>query len=217
MDVRQYLFEKDPYDGLDMTGHVYDIHKFSFPTSVLDLVKTLYPKLILEVGSWKGASAIHMADQLRDHAIPGHVVCIDTWLGAEEMWTKPMRDEAGRYPALKLVNGYPSFYYDFLKNVVHAGHQHRITPFPTTSVIGARVLAKLGVKADFIYIDGSHTYDDVMADLRGCWPLIGEGGVLAGDDFVPWWDVQKAVGDFSVEIGVPFQPFDDSGWLIRKV
>jgi cephalosporin hydroxylase len=32
------------------------------------------------------------------------------------------------------------------------------------------------------YIDGSHTYDDVLADSAGVWPLIDPGGVIIWDD-----------------------------------
>jgi hypothetical protein len=217
MNLRHYLFEIDPYEGLDATQHTIDTQPFSLPTSVLGMVKDLKPNLIIEVGTWKGASAIYMADLLRDHSIPGHIICVDTWLGAEEMWTKPLRDLDGRYTGLKLVNGFPTFYYDFLKNVLASGHQNRITPFPITSSIAARVFAKLDVRADMIYIDGSHTYEDVMADFRAYWSLLQPGGIMVGDDYIPFWDVPRAVQDFSTEVRTPFVTFDDLGWLIKKV
>lgn len=35
---------------------------------------------------------------------------------------------------------------------------------------------------DFIFIDGGHTYDVVMADWRNYWPMLKEGGLLAMHD-----------------------------------
>ncbi|EKO36047.1 methyltransferase domain protein [SAR86 cluster bacterium SAR86E] len=36
---------------------------------------------------------------------------------------------------------------------------------------------------DLIFIDGNHTYDYVLSDLRNYWPKLKPGGVLCGDDF----------------------------------
>jgi predicted O-methyltransferase YrrM len=50
---------------------------------------------------------------------------------------------------------------------------------------------------DIIYIDGSHTYEAVKADLNAWWPKLKVGGVLIGDDY--WeptgvWDGVKRTG-----------------------
>lgn len=45
---------------------------------------------------------------------------------------------------------------------------------------------------DFVYLDGSHTYDAVAEDIR-CWrPKVKRGGMLAGDDY-SWEGVERAV------------------------
>jgi hypothetical protein len=118
----------------------------------------------------------------------------------------------------KLHHGYPSVYWEFLKNVVVSGHKKRITPFPTTSAIGARVLASLGVQANLIYIDGSHDYLDVKADLEAYWGLLEEDGIMMGDDYFPdLWDVKRAVDDFTRERNLPLKFSEkDGGWMIYK-
>lgn len=217
MDIREYLFEKDPYEGIDVIGHEYDLHPFNTPHSVLDLVSRLRPSLVIEVGSWKGASAVCMADQMHDQKIDGHIICIDTWLGAEEMWTKPLRDDGRRYTGLKLEHGYPRMYLDFMKNIIISGHRSRITPFPNTSLIASRVLKTLGVKADFIYIDGSHDYEDVKADLAAYWPLLSDTGVMIGDDYNEVWPVKDALHEFSIQVERSFEVHADNGWAIQKM
>jgi hypothetical protein len=60
---------------------------------------------------------------------------------------------------------------------------------------------------DWIYIDGDHRYEAVLADLRGAWPLVKSGGFLAGDDFLfnkveeRDMPVKRAVEQFAREIG----------------
>ena len=55
---------------------------------------------------------------------------------------------------------------------------------------------------DFIYIDGDHTYDGVMADMANWWPKIKVKGVMCGHDYNPSWEstmeVVKAVQHFSL-------------------
>jgi hypothetical protein len=64
---------------------------------------------------------------------------------------------------------------------------------------------------DWIYVDGDHRYEAVLADLSGSWPLLKAGGLLAGDDFLfnkteeRDMPVKRAVERFSSERGVPFQ------------
>lgn len=155
------------------------------------------PELIIEVGSWKGKSAVVMADICA--ADPSllyktEIVCVDTWLGATEMWSDHTDEK--RYKSLGLKNGYPTLYYQFLRNVYEEGHASRITPFPQTSVNAARLLLKNEIQADLIYLDGSHEYEDVRADIRAYWKLLKPGGVMFGDDYCEYWKgVINAVAD----------------------
>lgn len=155
-----------------------------------DLINRTDPATIIEVGTWKGASAIHMADICRSTLRHTHIYCVDTWLGAPEFWTTladtPERD-------LHLHHGYPQVYYQFISNVIHGGHTRRITPIPNTSVTGAKILQHMGVQAELIYIDGSHEYEDVKADIRAYLPLLKPGGVMFGDDYSHFTDVARAV------------------------
>ena len=60
--------------------------------------------------------------------------------------------------------------------------QKFIAPFPTTSAIAARYFRDLGIKSDLIYIDGSHDYDDVLADLQDYYKLLSSKGWMFGHD-----------------------------------
>jgi hypothetical protein len=41
-----------------------------------------------------------------------------------------------------------------------------------------------GIRADFIYVDGSHQAADVLSDAVLAWKLLKEGGVLIFDDYL---------------------------------
>lgn len=55
---------------------------------------------------------------------------------------------------------------------------------------------------DFIFVDGSHEYEQVLKDLRNYYSKVKIGGIFSGHD----WSlegVQKAVKEFCVEIKQP--------------
>jgi len=59
---------------------------------------------------------------------------------------------------------------------------------------------------DWIYIDGNHYYDPVLADLRLARAKVRPGGLITGDDY-DWkpdegFPVQRAVADFAAEAGL---------------
>lgn len=170
-----------------------------------DLIEAVRPRLIVEVGTWKGASALHMAAICDELDLPTQIVCVDTWLGAYEFLG------AGGERDLMLRHGYPQVYYQFLANVVRSGQQRRIIPFPQTSLIASRYLWQHQVRADLIYIDGSHDVDDVAADIRAYHTLLRSGGVLFGDDYESFEDVRHAVN----AAGHVFELYSGRYWVMR--
>jgi predicted O-methyltransferase YrrM len=155
------------------------------------LIKQVRPRIIVEVGTWKGQSAITMAEACRTHQLDCAIICVDTWLGSEEHFLACPAE-------LTRVNGYPRLYYQFLSNVVHRNVQDLIVPLPTTSLTAAKLLSQLGIEADLIYIDADHQYEAVMADLNAFLPLLSKSGVMFGHDYY-FESVQQALSDFCAE------------------
>jgi hypothetical protein len=62
---------------------------------------------VLQVGTWKGLSASHLAGYLKLRR-SGVLLCVDTWLGALEFWKSDNDDETHD---LHLHHGWPSVYY----------------------------------------------------------------------------------------------------------
>ncbi len=142
------------------------------------LINKIRPKSIIEIGTWKGQSAINMGRQVKELGLDCKIYCVDTFLGALEFL-------GGGDPRFNLMrrHGYPQVYYQFLSNVVHAGLQDTIVPFPNTSLIAARYFKRHNITANLIYVDGSHDEADVEADLNAYRPLLTAGGVMFGDDY----------------------------------
>ncbi len=180
------------------------------------LINEVKPTTIIEVGTWKGQSAINMGNVVKKLGLETTLYCVDTWLGALEFWTGDESKTPERNLLLK--NGYPSIYYQFLSNVIHSGLQDIIVPFPNTSLIGARYFKKIGQSADLIYIDASHEYEDILADIIAYFPILKVGGIMFGDDYISYWSgVVRAVNEFSQMNNLKLQITpSDNFWIIQK-
>lgn len=191
----KHLHQASPYDGFAADKETVDLQGWGSDAPLLrQAVEKIKPGLVIEVGTWKGLSAITIAGWLKGLAVPSAIICIDTWLGSTEHIIDPAKSQF--VADLKLRNGYPQLYYTFLNNVICSGHQDMIIPFPNTSENAAVVLAKLGVKADLVYIDASHEHEAALRDFRAYWPLVSERGALVCDDFLSWPGVTSALGQF---------------------
>jgi predicted O-methyltransferase YrrM len=200
----------DLYEGINPSGNKRVPGWNSYSDVFGKLIAETRPSVIFEVGTWLGASAINMAGHVKKMSLDTKIYCIDTWLGAEEFWTKE-KDDPQR--SLKTKNGYPQVYFDFLANVVEHGAEDIIIPIPNTSHIGSIILSHLGLSAELIYIDGSHDYGDVKNDIRDYMPLLKPGGIMFGDDMRIWKGVERAVEE---SLGQNLEVYQNNFWIFRK-
>lgn len=140
-------------------------------------IEIVRPRLVVEVGTWKGQSAVFMAETCCELGLDAAILCIDTWLGSLEH----LVDDRFR-SLLGVRRGRPTLYEQFLSNVRARGLEGYLTPLPQTSGTAARFLQCRGIVADLVYLDASHEEPDVLADLEAYWPLLRPGGLLVGDD-----------------------------------
>jgi Methyltransferase domain len=171
------------------------------------------------VGTWKGGSAINMANYVRERKLKCRIFCIDTWLGSLEHWKKKDSKKLySWYSSLRIKNGYPTIYYQFLYNVISHGLQSVIIPFPNTSLNAARWFLWKGIRADLVYLDASHEEWDVYQDLSLYYTVVKEGGIIFGDDW-SWEGVKLAVSRFAQEnkLIITFMEGAGDTWIIRKL
>jgi acetyltransferase-like isoleucine patch superfamily enzyme len=211
--VRRALHTEDPYANLP---HRYpkDLQGWGSEAPVFRSVITeLKPRLIVEVGTWKGGSAVHMATICRELNLPAEIVCIDTWLGNWQHWSRS--EGVGSRADLRIHNGMPRLYWQFMSNVVEAGLQDIITPLPLTGVAGAKLFSHMKLRPDIVYIDGDHEYESVRFDLALWLDVLAPGGVLIGDDY-SWPGVRRAVTELIGKESLDFQEQGNKFTLRRK-
>lgn len=121
------------------------------------------PLGILEIGCWEGRSAIFFLNFFERSTI----TCIDTFDGSIEHERLAME--------ISQVEG------RFDRNLAPFGQRVEKIKSPSRSALSR--LAAQQRRYDLAYVDGSHLRDDVMADSRAVWPLIGRGGIIIWDDY----------------------------------
>ncbi len=169
------------------------------------------PEVVVEVGTWKGASLVRMHGIARELGLGCQFVSVDTWLGSAEQWLGA-KDRA----RLRLTGGYPDLFRQFVFNLVESGATD-VFPLPMASSGAATVLLELGVRADLVYLDGSHSELDVATDLESYYALLTEDGVMFGDDYHSAWpglvrSVDSFVHSRRLELEV-----EGPVWIARRV
>lgn len=193
------IFDKNIYNDFDYSKYTakspnWNVDKNYFEKAISE-VKEL--KLIIEVGSWEGNSAICLANILKEKKIDAKIICVDVFTGDAIHWTDEFKS------LLKLKNGFPTIYQHFISNVIRAGFQNVIFPLPLTSWAAARLLKINNVSVDLVYIDSSHTFPEIYYDLISFFDLLNNDGVLIGDDYGNSFpDIRKYVDQFCNERGI---------------
>jgi hypothetical protein len=177
-----------------------------------EIIQGMRPAVVIDVGVWKGASTIFLANLMKKHGIDGAIIAVDTFLGSVEHWDR----DSGFAGLMRFRFGMPMLYEQFLSNVLLAGAQDRIVPLAQTTTIAAALLGRLGVRAGLIHLDASHETEDVLRDARAYWDLLVPGGFLTGDDYTPDWPgVVRAADAFAIEKNVRLLTSLPK-WIVRK-
>lgn len=147
---------------------------------------------IVEIGSWHGRSTKALAS-----ATPGQVIAVDNWSGSNDDVNFVLADQAYRN-----VGEEPRV--AFMKNLSGEIALGKVLLWEMDSTKAAADFAAKGLKADMVFIDGSHDTPNVLADIRAWLPLVRPGGLLCGhdgndprvqkalDEAIPGWKPAKA-------------------------
>lgn len=215
MELREALLDLLGEDHCrDFPAATYRLHTQGWGSTApvfREYIEKLRPTSIIEVGSWLGGSAIHMAGVLRDLDIDGTICCVDTWLGGTEHMHPDFRD------ALDYRHGTPRIFEQFLANVINSGFGQVILPLRQTSRNAALYLLSKKVVVDLVYIDASHEEEDVYQDIVQYWELLRPGGAMIGDDCSTIFPgVVNAVLRFCRERGLLPKQDQTVKWILDK-
>lgn len=70
---------------------------------------------------------------------------------------------------------------------------------------------------DFVFVDGDHSYEATLEDIRNYWPKVKTGGIFAGHD-INLTSVDRAVKDFFKDItNTEIKVVENNAWFLKKV
>jgi hypothetical protein len=205
--IKNLLYQgQDPFEDYQPDELSLDMETWQIGGVFKFLVPYLRPSLIVEVGTWKGGSAIHMATLLKNNGINSEIVCVDTFCGSEVHWLGARLNKSGEiaiaadslYTGLKIKKGRPTLFEIFMNNCCCSNVTDLITPFPCSSEAAFFTLQAMRAKPDLIYIDGGHEYEAVSRDLNLYSKILNNKGVIVLDDYgTDWPGVNQAAHEFA--------------------
>jgi predicted O-methyltransferase YrrM len=133
-------------------------------------------KTIVEIGSWMGRSTMAIALNTQ-----GKVYAVDTWKGSNEQeHSKILQTHDENW----LLN-------QFKQNTKSVSN---IIPIQLNSRDAVTRLSDK--KFDMIFLDASHDYENVYADIKSWKPLLSSHGIICGHDYDDGWPgVKQAVNE----------------------
>lgn len=126
------------------------------------------PRTIVELGSWLGASCLHMAEVSSPHT---RIYAVDNWTAEGDMAIQGDSSVRAKIPIL---------YQQFLSNVIARGFTEKIIPVRMDTKEAATAL---NITADLIYVDASHDEENVYTDIMAWYSKLNPGGIMCGDDY----------------------------------
>ena len=155
--------------------YLYEFHQFLKGSIDTIIQETKVPETVIEVGLYQGYFTFNMT-HLQAESNPNYKhYAIDPYTGCQDL-DKDMIDNA---------------YKCFQHNLSVSPYSKNIEFINKSSWNGLLELLNRNVKADLIYIDGSHTSDDVLQDIVLSWNLLKTGGVILLDDATSWCYTDK--------------------------
>lgn len=122
---------------------------------------------VIEVGVYEGRSSCWILENLFLNS-KSKLYCIDTFQGSIE---HSQEQTTGLHER-------------FLHNIQQTKRIDQVTTLKGLSSDKLLELISNNIKADFIYIDGSHIAKDVLSDAVLSWKLLKQGGVMIFDDYL---------------------------------
>ena len=167
------------------------------------------PVIAAEIGVYRG----EMSEAMLVLCSTLRLTLVDAWTPAEpgSAWAES-RDPTARHSAVE---------YDAIRQEAHlrttfAAHRRTVLWMPSSSA----AMLYVNESMNFVFIDASHAYADVAADLSVWWPKVKIGGWLCGHDWdMPGksWGVEQAVREQrAASVGEEIVVGDEHTWFVQR-
>ena len=160
----------------------------------------------VEIGTFKG----EFAEKILSTWNGRRLHCVDNWTE----W----KHDPKLYRVAPTQSEQDKFYAETVIRLAKFGERSNIIREPSLVAVNRFADSSL----DFVYVDASHEYQDVLNDMNAWCPKVKAGGILCGDDFTSAYPgVILAVKDFARLKGVDFVAWSASEsprpqWFIYK-
>lgn len=151
---------------------------------LVDLLKSVNKKEFvgIELGCGDGDTTLHLLSNLPNLTLYG----IDPYIGYDDFnGHNPAEMLAGNFVnTMRKIDSYKdrfTLYRDISDNVVDKFEDESL---------------------DFIFIDGLHSYEQVLKDCENYYPKIKKGGLFSGHDYRVIDSVNRAVNEFADKVNV---------------
>jgi predicted O-methyltransferase YrrM len=152
----------------------------------------------LETGSYLGCSALIIA--LHSNAT--------VW--AHDIWVTDWSELKGCPPP-----EVKDYFYKFYDSVKRNNLQNRIIPVRGNSTYTVGIHDDKSI--DLAFVDGDHSYEGCLADLRAIWPKMKSGSVILVHDCIPNSEPLDAVQKFTNELNISFEIIRGTWGMVKIV
>lgn len=184
-----HLFRGIKTKSVEKICYVYNLLFFSkeraIPTHLTEreklqlflLARKAQGECLVEIGSYLGASSSFIAAGIRSSDNPNKkVYCVDTWTN------------------IAMSEGQRETFGEFISNTSNSRDQ--IVAIKSDSKEAA---CSFNQPVSFLFIDGDHSYEGVMADVKAWFPLLQPGAVVVFHDIGWASGVQQVIGELVAE------------------
>lgn len=185
-------------------GHAFqsDLRRWDI---VAGLCQSIDARTYVEVGCREGRTTGHVLAECPNL----HAIAIDPW--CEQAKTEDATRETYENWDFRKIEA------EFWKNVGQAKDRCTMLREDSHAASGRfeRPIPALNTGNCVVFIDALHDYESVKQDIALWWPLVREGGFIAGHDFNHRWPgVMRAVAEAFNLMDVCLGP--DSMWWVQK-
>jgi len=173
------------------TNAFYPMRDNIYKEGLIDLINYMGDtkgKTMIEIGSYAGESTQIFAQYF------DKVISIDPFINDYDL-----NDPSCKYMDFEQV------YQRFKENISEYKNIFHIRKTSDNAI------SDIDFKVDFVYIDGLHTYEQVISDINNYKYRINKDGYIAGHDYHPVW--QGVVNAVNETIGKPDATFKDTSWI----
>lgn len=165
--------------------------------TIITHAKTLGPRAkYLETGSYLGCSALLVA--LHSNAtVYAHDIWVTDWSELKGCPPPEVKD----------------YFYEFYNSVKKNNMENRIVPVRGNSAYTVGIHDDCSI--DLAFIDGDHSFEGCLDDLRVVWPKMASKGTILVHDCIPNSEPLGAVKKFASEKNISFEIVPGTWGMVR--